>query len=154
MGPTPLWTGAHSKSVHGCDWSPDGLALVTVSYDDTLAFWDFSTASVSAAKSKAALASVAEAGRVKHGNTTGRYLTPFKPCFDPHSPKDDPAALVGSMQHPRAIDVLTKRNRLLSLADGEVNFRTVTSLHDVHPTRHVIAGCNNSGRLFVWRSIA
>ena len=38
------------------------------------------------------------------------------------------------------------------LNDRDNVFHAVTSLHDVHPYAHVIAGANNSGRLSIWRA--
>ena len=88
---------------------------------------------------------------VRHDNRTGRYLTPFKPTMDPHAPFA--AVIMGSMGRPRCVDVLRAKapNTLIKLNDRDNVFHAVTSLHDVHPYAHVIAGANNSGRLSIWR---
>ena len=52
------------------------------------------------------------------------------------------------------VDVLRAKapNTLIKLNDRDNVFHAVTSLHDVHPYAHVIAGANNSGRLSIWRA--
>jgi len=134
--PTEVWAFEHAKSVHGFCWSADGRTLASCSYDDTVAFHD-----VDADRSVS----------VAHVNKTGRYLTPFKPCMDPHAPYA--SVVMGSMGRPRCVDVLraTAPHTLIKLNDRDDVFHSVTSLHDVHPYAHVIAGANNSGRLSIWR---
>ena len=138
--PTPLAVCGHQKSIHGFDFSADGLKACTVSYDNTVAFWDL-------AKTPKAPACV----RVTHDNQTGRYLTPFKPIFDPHAPHD--VIVVGSMAKPRAIDLVQAKapHYLIKLNDKMTVFHAVTSIHAVHPAHHIIAGANNSGRVSLWR---
>ena len=134
--PTEVWAYEHAKSVHGFCWSADGKTLASCSYDDTVGFHD-----VDADKTVS----------VRHDNRTGRYLTPFKPTMDPHAPFA--AVIMGSMGRPRCVDVLRAKapNTLIKLNDRDNVFHAVTSLHDVHPYAHVIAGANNSGRLSIWR---
>lgn len=134
--PQEVWAFEHDKSVHGFCWSADGRTLASCSYDDTVAFHD-----VDADRSVS----------VAHVNKTGRYLTPFKPCMDPHAPYA--SVVMGSMGRPRCVDVLraTAPHTLIKLNDRDDVFHSVTSLHDVHPYAHVIAGANNSGRLSIWR---
>jgi len=133
--PEAAWSVAHGRSIHGFDFSADGASVVTVSYDDTLGFFDVG----------------GDAGgvRVRHNNHTGRYLTPFKPIFDPHAAS--PTAIVGSMGRPRAVDVVSASGKVAALNDGDGVFHAVTSLHAVHPFVHAIAGANNSGRVSIWR---
>ena len=78
-------------------------------------------------------------------------MTPFKPVFDPHAPSH--TMIMGSMNQPRGIDFVRENGgRLLfNLGDRNEVFKAVTSLHDVHPFAHVVAGANNSGRISVWR---
>ena len=136
--PTEVWAYEHAKSVHGFCWSADGKTLASCSYDDTVGFHD-----VDADKTVS----------VRHDNRTGRYLTPFKPTMDPHAPFA--AVIMGSMGRPRCVDVLRAKapNTLIKLNDRDNVFHAVTSLHDVHPYAHVIAGANNSGRLSIWRPV-
>ncbi|KAJ1447085.1 WD40-repeat-containing domain protein [Pelagophyceae sp. CCMP2097] len=153
-----VWSASSgTRAVHGICWTANGDALGAVSYDDTLKVYD----AAALASTKAAVTQVMA---VTHNNHTGRYLTPLKPVFDPHSPA--PALIVGSMTEPRRIDIVrfpasAKRgvkpaalsaSDHFSLGDGGDVFRTITSLHDVHPTMHVIAGTNNSGRVSLWRT--
>ena len=136
--PTPLAAMGHDKSIHGFDFAPDGMTACSVSYDNTVAFWDLSK-------------KVPTAVKVRHDNHTGRYLTPFKPVFDVHAPS--PVLVVGSMAKPRAIDVVQAAapHYLIKLNDGMGVFHAVTSIHAVHPFVHAIAGANNSGRVSLWR---
>ena len=136
--PTPLAVMGHDKSIHGFDFAPDGMTACSVSYDNTVAFWDLSK-------------KVPTAVKVRHDNHTGRYLTPFKPVFDVHAPS--PVLVVGSMAKPRAIDVVQAAapHYLIKLNDGMGVFHAVTSIHAVHPFVHAIAGANNSGRVSLWR---
>ncbi|KAH8061379.1 hypothetical protein JL722_3994 [Aureococcus anophagefferens] len=136
--PTPLAVMGHDKSIHGFDFAPDGLTACSVSYDNTVAFWDLCK-------------KVPTAVKVRHDNHTGRYLTPFKPVFDVHAPS--PVLVVGSMAKPRAIDVVQAAapHYLIKLNDGMGVFHAVTSIHAVHPFVHAIAGANNSGRVSLWR---
>lgn len=89
--------------------------------------------------------------RTAHGNNTGRWLSNFRPAFDP---KHNDIFAVGAMRHPRAIDLFSAVDGRVvrSLQDGEVYQSSVTSLHAFHPYADILAGCNSSGRVFVWRS--
>lgn len=121
-------------------WSPrrtTGNMLVTVSLDDTIR--------VTRDPSKAAVA----AHTIHHNNNTGRWLSTFKPAFDP---KNNNVFAVGAMRHPRAIDVFdaSAGTLLRSLQDHEEYHASVTSLHAFHPTRNALAGSNSSGKVFVW----
>lgn len=156
---TPLWESTHSRAVRGCDWTKDGRALCSVSYDQSLRIYH-QDALLSSNGAKA------NCVKIDHDNRTGRYLTPFKPLFDPHAP--EPVVVLGSMQQPRRIDLIrappsarrgidAANNKLATclvhqLHDNGDVFRAVTSIHDVHPTHHVIAGINNSSRISVWRA--
>lgn len=136
---------SHSKGVRACALTATTLA--SISYDDTVAINDdFKRDPV----------------RVRHDNKTGRYLTPFEVCFDPHAPT--PTVIVGSMQRPRAIDLIAASPnmnrsashslalcRVRALHDDDNVFHSVTSIHHVHATHHIIAGINNSGRVLLWR---
>lgn len=154
------WEATHQKSVRGCAWSPDGAMLCSVSYDNTLKIFDSKAL-------KSTKAAVTSCLKIFHDNRTGRYLTPFKPTFDPHAPT--PVVVLGSMESPRRIDLIsaTPDPAVVKLGDTHTNklknclvnqlhdngdvFRAVTSINDVHPVHHVIAGINNSSRVSIWR---
>ena len=139
----------HSRGVRGCAFH--GRALASASYDNTVAIVEnIHDGTVT---------------RVQHNNETGRWLTPFKPVFDPHAPR--PTVVLGSLDRPRRVDLIAASTSSIetpqhsplpltsclvhTLHDDDQNMHAVTSLHDVHPRRHLIAGLNNSGRVCLWR---
>jgi len=138
-------TVTHGKSVNAAEFSPRGTSLVTMSLDDSIRVYrDIHTHAVSSSSCPRPTATIA------HNNQTGRWLTKFQPAFDP---KCDAAFAVGCMRRPRAIDVFSTVTgaRLRQLHDGGTYQSSVTSLHAFHPTLPMLAGCNSSGRVFVWR---
>ena len=98
LGKKPVWLAEHERSVRGCAWTRDGDALCSLSYDNSVRIYDESAlASPRAAETRCVA--------IFHDNTTGRFLTPFKPIFDPHAPY--PVVVLGSLQRPRRLDLLT-----------------------------------------------
>ena len=59
----------HGKGVTSSYFSPSGAAAVSTSFDDTVRVFD--------------VRGRREVRRVDHNNQTGRWLTPFRACFDP-----------------------------------------------------------------------
>ena len=88
-------------------------------------------------------------------NNTGRWLSTFRPVFDPKHPH---AFIVGSMTQPRQIDVFIPSllgNGALSLNSvlelkGEF-LGSVCSRNACHTSLSVVAGGNSSGRVHIFR---
>lgn len=162
----------HSKSINATACSPDGNFLATVSYDNTIrAYSNFTLNEASVQSTK-----------VYHGkcfplnkyiiqalifilftiifciidNNTGRWLSTFRPIFDPKHPH---AFIVGSMVQPRQIDVfipsMASGSNTVSLSSvlalkGEF-LGSVCSRNACHPSQNVVAGGNSSGRVHIFR---
>jgi WD40 repeat protein len=88
-----------------------------------------------------------------HNNKTGRWLTKFKPSFDPKRPN---VFVMGCMDQPRCIEIYSlpsisseKRTRpIMRLRDDLVN--SVQSLNEFHQEMELIASANSSGRVSIW----
>jgi WD40 repeat protein len=136
----------HSKSINAAHVSPDGEVVVSVSQDNTIRAWTGALQGNSAVKCHS----------VSHDNHTGRWLSTFRPTWDPKHP----AALIsGSMAQPRCIEVFTATGRgkqgepVLSLVHkfkGDF-LGSVCSRNAVHPTLDIVVGFNSSGRVHVLR---
>ncbi|XP_020864865.1 WD repeat-containing protein 76 isoform X2 [Phascolarctos cinereus] len=129
----------HMKSLASAYFSPvTGNRVVTTCADDNLRVFD--TSSVS---SKIPLLT-----RVRHNNSTGRWLTRFRAVWDP---KQEDCFIVGSMARPRSIDVFHESGELVhSFRDGEC-LASVCSINVMHPTQNILAGGNSSGRIHIFK---
>lgn len=82
----------HSKSINAAYASPDGKALISVSQDQTIRTWsNFTTAEPTSTVTR-------------HDNFTGRWLSTFRPAFDPKRPN---IMVLGSMIQPRRVEVFS-----------------------------------------------
>ena len=90
--------------------------------------------------------------KMYHDNRTGRWLTKFKPSFDP---KRNNVFVMGCMDQPRCIEVFQSPSTsavgvqpIMRLRDDLVN--SVQSLNEFHVSQELIASANSSGRVSVW----
>ncbi|XP_076047667.1 WD repeat-containing protein 76-like [Oratosquilla oratoria] len=126
----------HKKNVSGLHFSQDtGKYLVSTCSDDRLRVLEWNQTSLQVKRS------------IHHNNCTGRWLTTFKARWLPGS---DDLFVVGSMLHPRRIEIWTSEGTLLHSFLGEW-LGSVCSVNAMHPTRPILAGANSSGRLHVFR---
>ncbi|XP_027726006.1 WD repeat-containing protein 76 isoform X2 [Vombatus ursinus] len=129
----------HMKSLASAYFSPvTGNRIVTTCADDNLRVFD--TSSIS---SKIPLLT-----RVRHNNNTGRWLTRFRAVWDP---KQEDCFIVGSMAHPRSIDVFHESGELVHSFIREECLASVCSINVTHPTQNILAGGNSSGRIHVFK---
>jgi WD40 repeat protein len=145
----------HSKSINAATVSPDGRYLVSVSLDDTVKVsTDFLLASLGTKHDPVGVPGLQTAS-VRHNNFTGRWLSTFRPVFDP---KLSHTFVLGSMTQPRCIEVFTPSAtvkgsiRLDTTAVLRAEFlASVCSRNAFHPTLNVIAGGNSSGRVHIFK---
>ena len=90
----------HSKSINAAYASPDGKSIVSVCQDDTIRLWtNFQSQSSSSKNDKNA--SSVTFSVTNHNNHTGRWLSTFRPTWDP---KFNASFVSGSMNKPRCIE--------------------------------------------------
>eukprot|EP01041_Mallomonas_annulata_P000431 gene431-771_t len=131
----------HTKSINAAQVSPDGLYLVTVSQDNTIKCWEnFLDASIEPRMTS-----------ISHDNHTGRWLSTFRPVFDP---KQAHTFIIGSMEQPRKIEFFSVNKIGIAAATlkriaaiNREQMRSVCSRNAIHPSLNVIAGGNSSGRV-------
>ncbi|XP_032759961.1 WD repeat-containing protein 76 isoform X2 [Rattus rattus] len=127
----------HSKSIASAYFSPvTGNRVVTTCADCKLRVFDSSSLS-----SQFPLVST-----IRHNTITGRWLTRFQAVWDP---KQEDCFTVGSMAHPRRVEVFHETGKNVHSFWGEC-LVSVCSLSVMHPTRYILAGGNCSGRLHVF----
>lgn len=132
----------HKKSINAAYVSPDGEYLVSVSQDNTVKVV------------KNFLEQTSTAFSLRHDNFTGRWLSTFRPSFDPKAPS---TFVLGSMEHPRVVELFSPAatkgglslNRDVVLKSNFLG--SVCSRNAFHHDLHVIAGCNSSGRVHIFR---
>lgn len=134
---------AHTKSINAAYVSPDGKFCVSVSQDNTIRTWmNF----ISDGGPKLTSCSTS------HDNHTGRWLSTFRPAFDPKHPH---SMLIGSMTRPRCIEIWEPTESSLSLkllkALKSDYLGSVCSRNAFHPSLDVIAASNSSGRVHIFR---
>ena len=146
----PVVALEHTLAVTAARFSPSGARLLTTCNDSLLRVWgggdDAGWAASSAVLDTTCIAA-------KHNTKTGRYLTPFQAEWVRGS---DDTFVCGSLAQPRGIDVyradqgnasgVHSAGRLL-----DDNVGSVLSLTLWHPTAPVLAACNASGKIFLWR---
>ena len=133
----------HTKSINASYCSPDGKSLVSVSQDNTIRMYtDFVTATD---------AKDVKTSKIYHDNHTGRWLSTFRPTFDP---KHAHFFVLGSMDRPRRVELFNcNNNELQCIANiqSDPYLGSVCSRNCFHPSLNIILGGNSSGRLHVIR---
>jgi WD40 repeat protein len=185
ISPVLTFSG-HSKSINAAYASPDGRYVLSVSQDNTIRCWGGmhealrtgAEAASGAAKKSAAGGGGGGGGSggvrftsKAHDNVTGRWLSTFRPQWDPKHPH---AFLLGSMSQPRCLELFeiaegsegTKEKETQRPGDSATNItfsiaaayvmrgdglNSVVSRNYAHPTQHIIAAANSSGRVHVFR---
>ena len=154
----------HSKSINCATVSPDGQYLVSVSLDNTIKcstnFLNTSVETTSQPSKKSrtmamdtplpVLSSPLKTTTLRHDNHTGRWLSTFRPAFDP---KQGHCFSLGSMAQPRGIEVFVPTADHIKL---ECILRSdwlgsVCSRNCFHPYVPAILGGNSSGRVHLFR---
>jgi WD40 repeat protein len=156
----------HSKSINAAYASPDGQYVVSVSQDNTLRCWSSPIKGASSSNDsgflskKGSSASATSASPIFthriHDNHTGRWLSTFRPQWDPKSPH---SFILGSMTKPRCVeifDINTSGNSAAAHISSPYVLRSdalasVVSRNAVHPTMDIIACANSSGRVHIFR---
>jgi hypothetical protein len=89
---------------------------------------------------------------VKHNNNTGRWVTPFRPCWSPNGD----GFLVGDMKRGVALfDANSGKQLGLKTAEGLMT--AIPSRFAVHPvgsvegSKALFAAATSSGRVHLWR---
>lgn len=146
---------AHSLSINAAYSSPDGQYLVSVSQDNTVKVWSdwLNLAQLNSSGATNGKLNTSPDHSFKHDNHTGRWLSTFRPVFDP---KNCSTFALGSMVQPRRVDLF-----VISKVDGSVstignqlsspNLNSVCSRNSFHPFEHIVATGNSSGRVHVFR---
>lgn len=141
LAPIATLTG-HSKTINAAYCSPNGEFIVSVGQDNTVRTWsDWA-------------GGAAKVHVTKHDNHTGRWLSTFRPSWDPKHPS---TLALGSMERPRRVEVWTA-----GMESGRPSLRLVDSISSdalgsvcsrnaFHPTLDIIAASNSSGRVHICR---
>ena len=82
----------------------------------------------------------------RHNTFTGRWLTRFQAMWDP---KQEDCVIVGSMAHPRRVEIFHETGKRVHSFGGEY-LVSVCSINAMHPTRYILAGGNSSGKIHVF----
>ncbi|XP_057577945.1 WD repeat-containing protein 76 isoform X2 [Hippopotamus amphibius kiboko] len=128
----------HTKSIASAYFSPlTGNRVVTTCADCKLRIFDSSCIS-----SKIPLLTT-----IRHNTITGRWLTRFQAMWDP---KQEDCVIVGSMAHPRRVEVFHETGKWVHSFLGGECLASVCSINAMHPTRYILAGGNSSGRIHVF----
>ncbi|XP_066936595.1 WD repeat-containing protein 76-like [Clytia hemisphaerica] len=137
----PIFVVKSFKTGSGLYFSPGtGNKLAYTSNDDTVRIFDVK---------KSGEFSKSASWTLKHDNHTGRWLTPFRATWDP---KTENCFVIGSMGHPRKLDVYScvGPGRLEWIPLRDDNFGTVGSVNAFHPTKNILISGNSSGKAHVW----
>jgi WD40 repeat protein len=143
------YIGDHTKSINAACVSPDGQYLLSVSLDDTIRVWkNFENGN------DHLISTV-----YKHNNWTGRWLSTFRPTFDP---KRNHTFVMGSMMQPRRIELFTIEDntatgskagfsvKLIENLEDE-NLASVNSRNCFHCKLEMVLGSNSSGKVHLFR---
>lgn len=144
----PLAEAAHTNTVQGCFFAPDGSGrILTTSRDDTLGVWGGALQAFEGGKKAAA--SLTRLATCKHNNNTGRWVIPFRAIWAPPVWAGD-TVLVGGMG--RSVDVFSASSgkALASLKSPE-HMTAIPSRVAAHPVLPVVAGATASGRVNLFR---
>jgi WD40 repeat protein len=134
----------HSKSINAAYVSPDGNYLVSISLDDTIRTWKNFT------RESSVVSHV-----YRHNNWTGRWLSTFRPSFDPKRPN---TFVCGSLLQPRRMELFSVQDtekiklnlNLFYNLDSEW-LASVNSRNCFHPTLEMVLGSNSSGKVHLFR---
>jgi WD40 repeat protein len=136
----------HTKSINASYVSPDGKYLVSVALDDTVLTWRNFTLPRTDYNY--------ECHVLRHNNFTGRWLSTFRPAFDP---KRANTMVLGSMNQPRRVEIYNVATKgdiyhlnLISNLDGEY-LASVNSRNCFHPIVEAVLGSNSSGKVHLFR---
>ena len=150
----PVAEAAHSNTVQGCYFAPDGSGrLLTTSRDDTLGVWGGVAQACEggggSGKKAVPAAPLTRLATCKHNNNTGRWVIPFRAIWAPPAWAPD-TVLVGGMA--RTIDVFSAATgaALASLRSPD-SMTAIPSRVAAHPALPVVAGATASGRVNVFR---
>ena len=113
-----------------------GKTIATVAYDDKIRLYDTS-------KEEEETDPVES---IYHNNQTGQWISPFKAEW--HPTRED-MFMIGSMRHPRQLDVYSDQGQLIQTLKGD-SLGSICSVVKCHPSLDVIAGGNSSGRVHVF----
>ncbi|XP_071041328.1 WD repeat-containing protein 76 isoform X5 [Parasteatoda tepidariorum] len=128
----------HKRTIASAFFSPvTGKYILTTSADDSLCIFDSSNIGKEILHKKS----------IKHNNWTGRWLTPFKATWLPHS---DELFSVGSMNYPRRIEIFNANGNNVFNFKNDEYLNSVTSINEFHPSLNVLAGGNSSGKVFIF----
>ena len=155
----------HNKAANACYFSPSGDYCVSVSLDDTVKTFAYHPENIKCETPSFDHLNNNSHTRyldtLRHNNFTGRWLSAFKPAFDP---KRSATFALGSMLQPRRIEiysVATPRDtsvsskRALSV-DLVANLTSeclasVNSRLCFHATAEAVLGSNSSGKVHLFR---
>ncbi|XP_034850633.1 WD repeat-containing protein 76 isoform X2 [Mirounga angustirostris] len=84
---------------------------------------------------------------IRHNTITGRWLTRFQAVWDP---KQEDCVIVGSMAHPRRVEIFHETGKQVHSFFGGECLVSVCSINTMHPTRYILAGGNSSGKIHVF----
>ncbi|XP_037358273.1 WD repeat-containing protein 76 [Talpa occidentalis] len=128
----------HTKSIASAYFSPvTGNRVVTTCADCKLRIFDSSYIS----------SHIPLLTTIRHNTITGKWLTRFQAVWDP---KQEDCFIVGSMAHPRRVEVFHETGKLVHSFFGEECLASVCSINAMHPTRYILAGGNSSGKVHVF----
>ncbi|GFT57364.1 WD repeat-containing protein 76 [Nephila pilipes] len=127
----------HKRVVSSAFFSPvTGNSILTTSSDDSICLFDTSKLGNAMTLQKS----------LKHNNYTGRWLTPFKATWLPNT---DDTFVVGSMLNPRRIQIFdSQMKNIFDFQDEYLS--SVACVNAFHPSLPVLAGCNASGKVYIF----
>eukprot|EP00605_Chrysophyceae_sp_TOSAG23-4_P001856 GSChrysophyteH1.ASY1.ANO1.2048.1 assembled CDS len=143
----------HTKSINAAYASPDGHHIVSVSQDMTIRCWSCPEGGFLKSGNKPIFS------HRPHDNHTGRWLSTFRPTWDPKSPH---SFISGSMSKPRCVEIFDvipanseSSGKVARLSNPTVlrsdALASVVSRNATHPTMDIIACANSSGRVHIFR---
>ncbi|XP_036874698.1 WD repeat-containing protein 76 isoform X2 [Manis javanica] len=128
----------HTKSIASAYFSPlTGNRIVTTCADCKLRIFD----------SSCIASQIPLLTTIRHNTLTGRWLTRFQAVWDP---KQEDCVIVGSMAHPRRVEIFHETGKLVHSFLGGECLASVCSINAVHPTQYTLAGGNSSGKIHVF----
>ncbi|XP_060590790.1 WD repeat-containing protein 76-like [Ruditapes philippinarum] len=127
---------AFGKNINSAYFSPvTGKHILATSINDKLRIYDSSKIGPNIKVKRC----------ICHNNRNGRLT--FRAAW--HPARED-CFIVGSMNWPREISLISVAGKKLHAFRDEEYVNSVCFLHALHPTLNLVAGTNNSGRVFVF----
>ncbi|KAF5925491.1 hypothetical protein HPG69_001937 [Diceros bicornis minor] len=118
----------HTKSIASAYFSPlTGNRVVTTCADCKLRIFDSSRIS----------SQIPLLTTIRHNTITGRWLTRFRAVWDP---KQEDCVIVGSMAHPRRVEIFHETGKQVHSFLGGECLASVCSINAMHPSQYVLAG--------------